>query len=172
MESPDTAGGAMPATADKSVTQGATEAYVNKSTALDIPDNTFVRFRVANPERAEADLQAVAAPLGGHAIRNDGEVLVEIPKNRLEDALREMRRVGSVVEVPLDESKAKAVPSRAGTDLAEGTVTITAQIEPESGPRTSEVEVTNGRLWVLAALVGLALVALAGLAWSLRKRFG
>lgn len=173
MESSDASGGVMPATADKSVTQGAAEAYVNKSDALEeVPANTFVRLRVANPERAEADLQAVAAPLGGYAIRNDREILVEIPKNRREDALREMRRVGSVVEEPLDESKAKAVPGRAGTDLPEGTVTITARIEPESGPRTSDVETTNGRVWVLASLVGLAVVALAGLAWSLRRRFG
>jgi hypothetical protein len=167
METAAPSADALPSTADKEVTQGAAEAHVNKSFALDdVPSNTTVRFRVADPGRAEAELQAVAAPLGGYAVRNDGEILVEIPKDRREDVLREMRRVGSVEEVPGEEAKSDLRPRRAGSD----TVTITAKVEPASEPPAPTSPEANGRPWILASLVGLAVVALAGLVWSLRRR--
>lgn len=133
-----------------------------------------LNMRVADADQAEQEVLAVAGPLGGFAEAEKNRVVLTVPQNRTEDALKELRRIGKVET--LDSSRASAGhedPTLQGGVMTYGSQPVTnieanLQAEPVTKPRADSDEPGPSPIfWGLLGLIGLAG---AGVMWSLRRR--
>ena len=134
-----------------------------------------LNMKVADADQAEQEVLAVAGPLGGFAEADKNRVVLTVPQDRTEDALKELRRIGKVetLESAKSDAEHQSDPTLQGGVQDIGSLPVTnieanLQSEPVAKPRADSDEPGPSPIfWGLLGLIGLAG---AGVMWSLRRR--
>lgn len=126
-----------------------------------------LNMKVADKDQAEQEVLAVAGPLGGVAEAKKDQVLLTVPMDRTEDALRELRRIGKVRTLSDGEYVGDGEVATTGPQPVTN-IEANLETEPVAKPRVHSDEPGPSPIfWGLLGLIGLAG---AGVMWSLRRR--
>lgn len=147
------------------VDAGTSPQYGARSQSQDLR----LSLKVADQEQAEAEVVAMAGPLGGSAQVDKDRVLLTVPQERTDEAMKELRKIGRIET--LDEPTDDRYRRDAKNESAGPAVTnIEANIEAaprQKQPVHSDEPGPSPIFWGLLGLIGLAG---AGVMWSLRRR--
>ncbi|MBX7135435.1 MAG: hypothetical protein K1X67_22430 [Fimbriimonadaceae bacterium] len=125
-------------------------------------------LKVADQEQAEAEVVAMAGPLGGSAQVDKDRIVLTVPQERTDEAMKGLRKIGKVetVEGQHDRNRAGMKNEAVGPAVTNIEANIEATPRPKQ-PVGSDEPGPSPVFWALLGLIGLAG---AGVLWSLRRR--